>query len=255
MATQLSILQIGGTIDQLTFYKKRGEYKVKRKSAISAARIASDPIFERTRENGRQFGRAGRNGKLLRQALRPLLVSKADDQMISRMVKRLLLCMKADPITVRGEQTLDGGDLSQLQGFDFNSNGPLSTVLYAPYTSSLDRVSGQLDLNVPAFVPVEMLSAPEGASHYKILIAGTAIDFGTDVQEGSYEYDKAESAFLAIGTSLSTALSLSVSVSANNTRHLILAMAVKFYQDFNGVKYALKNGSSDAVAIIGVDQA
>jgi len=38
-----------------------------------ASRIANDPAFQRTRENGSEFGRAGKGGKVIRNAIRILL--------------------------------------------------------------------------------------------------------------------------------------------------------------------------------------
>jgi hypothetical protein len=250
MAKQLGIFQIGGTLDNVTFYREKdGTYAVKKKGFVSAERIATDPAFARTRENGRQFGRAGKSGKLLRTALRPILVSSADHRMVSRLVQRLMLCMKADPTQIRGEQTIAGGDLTLLNGFDFNKSGGLSTVLFAPYTATLDRVTGALDVVVPAFIPAQLLSIPTGATHFKLMAAGTAIEFETEV----YEADQAESAYLAIGNTATVPVTLSISVTPNSTKHLVLTLAVKFYQDFNGAKYALNNGHSDPVAVVGVD--
>ena len=39
------------------------------KGGIDKKRIATDPAFQRTRENGAEFGRAGKGGKLLRSSL------------------------------------------------------------------------------------------------------------------------------------------------------------------------------------------
>jgi hypothetical protein len=52
MARQKSFLKIEGTLDELTFYKSDGNYLVKTKGGISGDRIANDPAFQRTRENG-----------------------------------------------------------------------------------------------------------------------------------------------------------------------------------------------------------
>ena len=63
MARQKGILKIKGTIGDITFYKTKDGYLVKEKSAVEGNRIASDPAFQRTRENNSEFGRAGKAGK------------------------------------------------------------------------------------------------------------------------------------------------------------------------------------------------
>ncbi len=60
MARQKSILPIEGTIQNITFFKSKDGYMAKEKSEISADKIATDPVFERTRENNAEFGRAGK---------------------------------------------------------------------------------------------------------------------------------------------------------------------------------------------------
>ena len=74
MAKQASIIKLKGTIGGITFYKTSQDgYLAKEKSGVDASRIASDPNFQRTRENGSEFGTAGKAGKVLRTALRTFL--------------------------------------------------------------------------------------------------------------------------------------------------------------------------------------
>ena len=65
MARQRSIIKVDGTIGGITFYKSKDGYLAREKGGIPAERIANDPAFQRTRENGAEFGRAGKAGKVL----------------------------------------------------------------------------------------------------------------------------------------------------------------------------------------------
>jgi hypothetical protein len=58
---------------------------MREKSGIDANRIKNDPAFQRTRENGSEFGRAGKAGKTLRTALRTLLLNSSDGRVVSRL--------------------------------------------------------------------------------------------------------------------------------------------------------------------------
>ena len=73
MAKQRGIIKLEGTIGDITFQKTQDGYLAKEKSSIPASRIATDPAFQRTRENNAEFGRAGKAGKVLRNALRGAL--------------------------------------------------------------------------------------------------------------------------------------------------------------------------------------
>jgi len=77
MAKLKGILKIQGTLDDLTFYKSGKDHLVRTKGGVDKARIANDPAFQRTRENGSEFGMAAKAGKMLRTAVRLLMASRS----------------------------------------------------------------------------------------------------------------------------------------------------------------------------------
>src|SRR3954469_20101948 len=154
MARQIGILKVQGTLDDITFYESEDGHMVKTKSAISADRIANDPAFQRTRENGDEFGKAGQAGGRIRGSLRALLQNASDTKLPSRLVQALMLVIQADLTSTRGQRNVIDGEAELLTGFDFNINGKLKTSMYANYTGTIDRVTGKLTVNVPAFVPL-----------------------------------------------------------------------------------------------------
>jgi hypothetical protein len=81
----------------------------------------------------------------------------------------MMKVIQADASSTRGQRNVLDGKLEMLKGFDFN--------LYAPYSVTIDRVTGQLTVTLPPFVPSGMLASPAGATHFKIVSAGAAIDF------------------------------------------------------------------------------
>ena len=122
MAKQKGILPVKGTIGNLTFYKSQDGYLIREKGGIDAERIASDPAFQRTRENGAEFGRAGKAGKLLRNAVRTLSQNASDSKMISRLVREMTKVVKTDKVNPRGLRDVIDGEAELLEGFEFNSN-------------------------------------------------------------------------------------------------------------------------------------
>jgi hypothetical protein len=60
MARQKGIIKLDGTVGGITFYKSKDGYLAREKGGVSADKIANDPNFQRTRENGEEFGRAGK---------------------------------------------------------------------------------------------------------------------------------------------------------------------------------------------------
>jgi len=248
MAQQKGIIKLDGTIGGITFYKSKDGYLAREKGGVSADKIANDPAFQRTRENGAEFGRAGKAGKILRTSLRALLQNASDSRMVSRLTKEMLKVVQADAVNPRGERNVIDGEAELLQGFEFNINGKLGTTLYAPFTAAIDRVSGALTVDIPTFVPIQMLAAPGGSTHYKIISAGVEIDFENE----TYVVDAQDTAIQPWDATATAAINLANAVPAASTHPLFLVLGVEFYQEVNGQMYPLKNGAFNALALVKV---
>ena len=249
MAKQKGIIKLDGTIGGITFYKSTQDgYLAREKGGVSAEKIATDPAFQRTRENGEEFGRAGKAGKLLRNAIRAMLQNASDSRMVSRLTQKMVEVVQADATNPRGQRNVIDGEAELLQGFEFNINGKLGTTLYAPYTSTIDRVAGTLEASIPSFVPLNMIAAPGGTTHFKIISAGAEIDFENE----TFVMDANESTILAWDTTATAVLTLTNTVTANSTKPLFLALGIQFYQQVNGQMYPLKNGAYNALSLVKV---
>lgn len=246
MAKQVGIMPLEGTIGNITFYKSKAGYLAKQKTSISADRIATDPAFIRTRENGTEFGRAGKAGKLLRTAFRELLLNAGDSYVASRLTSEMVKVLRADATNKRGQRNVIDGEAELLQGFEFNVNGRLGGTFYAPYAAVIDRAAGKTSVTIPPFVPINMVAAPFGASHFRIMVSGAEVDF----EANTFVNGSAMSGQLALDTTLTEALNLSVDVPANSTKPLFLALGIEFYQEVNAELYGLKNGSFNALALV-----
>src|SRR5436190_2491729 len=142
MARQKGIIKLRGTIGDITFYKTQDGHLAREKGGIDASRIKNDPAFQRTRENGSEFGRAGKAGKTLRTALRTLLMNSSDSRMVSRLTQAMVKVIQADEVSERGLRNVIDGEAQLLTGFEFNIGGKLGASLFSPYVSSIDRANG-----------------------------------------------------------------------------------------------------------------
>lgn len=248
MARQRGILKLDGTIGDITFYKSKDGYLARERGGIPADRIANDPAFQRTRENGAEFGRAGKAGKILRNAIRALLQNSSDSRMVSRLTSEMVKVIQEDATNPRGLRNVIDGEAELLEGFEFNINGKLGTTLYAPYNTTIDRVAGTLTADIPAFVPMNMIAAPGGATHFKIISAGVEVDFENE----TFVVDDNSSAILPLDTTATAVLNLANTVTANSTHPLFLVLGIEFYQEVNGQMYPLKNGAYNPLSIVKV---
>jgi hypothetical protein len=249
MARQKGIIKLKGTIGDITFYKTQDGHLAREKGGIDASRIASDPAFQRTRENGSEFGRAGKAGKVLRIALRPLMLNSADGRMVSRLTQTMMKVIQADAVSVRGQRNVIDGEVELLTGFEFNIRGKLGTSLFAPFSYAIDRVAGTLDVDLASFVPGNMIAAPTGTTHFKIISGGVEIDFENE----TFVLGSSETAILPWDATATAAINLSNAVTANSTKPLLLALGIEFYQQLNGEMYPLKNGAFNPLSMVAVD--
>lgn len=249
MARQRGIFKIEGKLDDVVFFKSRDGFLVRQDNPLTAERIATDPAFQRTRENGAEFGKAGKAGKILRLAFRSLLQHASDSKMVSRLTKHMVKVIQADTTSARGLRNVIDGEVGLLNGFDFNEAGKLGATWFAPYTASLNRATGALQVDIPSYSPVNALAAPAGATHYKLLCAGAAIDF--EAQE--FEMKDSSSAQLPIDGTATAPLQLVNQVTAGSTKPLFLLLGIEFYQDVNGSLYSLKNGAYNALQIVAAE--
>jgi hypothetical protein len=248
MAKQSGIIKLEGTIGDITFYKSQDGLLARAKGGVDASRIQNDAAFQRTRENGEEFGRAGAAGKLLRLAFRTFLQNASDSKMVSRLTKEMMAVVKADATNLRGQRNVLDGELELLQGFDFNIDGKLSSTLFLAYTATIDRVTGALRVNIPAFSPMNAIAFPEGSTHLWFVSGGASIDF----EAGIIESVNSKSADIAITEAPVAAVDLLNQLTANSTHPLFLVFGIEFYQQVNGVNYALKSGQYNAMALVKV---
>jgi len=248
MAQQKGILKIEGTMGNMTFYKKDGQYLVKEKSAISADKIANDPNFERTRENNSEFGAAGSAGKFLRNALRSLMLNASDTYVTSRVTRLMKDELNLDTASARGQRqpslglaTVEGKAL--LNGFNFNANSVLSGVLFKAF--AVDAATGVITIN--NLVPQKDIAYPSGATHLSIAGAMANIDFAN----GSSDLQITNVQNLVIDLNANNVVLTPVALPAGNGI-MVCLLKIEFFQLMNGVQYPLKNGNYNTLAIVNV---
>ena len=251
MAKQESLILLRGRIENLSFYKTRHDgYLVRKKSTLSAERVRSDPAFKRTRENASEFARAGRAGKLLRRAFKPMLDDLADKRVTSRLTGAMVKVIKRDTINPRGQRTLIDGDATLLEEFQFNRNASLGSSFNPPFSASIDRLTGNMVVDVPAFSPDHRISAPNGATHFRLRAAGAALNF----EGNTYEVATTESADLPLSNDLQEALQLRLTVTPASAHPLFLVLGIEFFDVIkNGDRSFLQDGSYNAMAIVKID--
>jgi hypothetical protein len=138
------------------------------------------------------------------------------------------------------------GEAELLTGFEFNIRGKLGTSLFAPFGANIDRAAGEISVYLASFIPSNMIAAPSGTTHFKIISAGSEIDFEAE----TFVSTNSETAILPWDTTPTAAINHVNLVTANSTKPLFLALGVEYYQQVNGTMYPLKNGSFNPLSLV-----
>lgn len=249
MARQEGIIQLTGSIGNLSFYKSQDGYLARKKSGPGRDRIMSDPAYARTRENIAEFRRAVLATKLLRRAFHECLRSTIDNRASSRLTGAMVKVIQGDARNPRGERKVLDGKVALLEGFEFNRNGKLESTFSAPYIASIDRATGTLTVDVPSCIPARMISSPKGATHFRLKVGGAAIDF----EGNTFSVTTLESADVAISEEVQGPLQFRQHVPPGSIHPLFLIFGIEFSQSVNGIQHPLNNGAFNAMAIVKVE--
>jgi hypothetical protein len=248
MARQSGLIKLKGTLDNVNFCKTKDGNLARMKTSVDAKRIANDPAFERTRENGKEFGSSAGSGKLLRDAVRPMAMNASDGRVTARMTKIMTAIKNLDSVNDRGKRVVaqgiqDPAGSATLKGFDFNKEAILGSILFKPFT--LDPATGAIV--IANLAPQNDVIWPQGATHIQLSGGFVGLDFGT----GEKELQVSAPVNLPIDTTQTTVTLTPAGVPAVGTTKLYL-LKIEFFQEVNGSQYTLKNGLYNALRIVEV---
>lgn len=248
MAKLNGILKIEGTLQDMTFYKSQDGHLVRTKGGVSGDRIANDPAFARTRENGSEFGISASGGKLLRDTVRIMMQTSSDNRVTSRLTQVMAQIKNFDATSLRGERTVgiglataDGKAL--LKGFNFNDRAVLGAILYKAY--SVTTATGVI--NIANLVPASDIAVPGGATHLSLKSAFAIVDFDA----GTSDIEFSNVVNLPIDYTSGT-VTLTPAAVPTGTGTKIYFLQIEFYQEVNGVQYSLNNGAYNTLSIVEV---
>jgi hypothetical protein len=175
-------------------------------------------------------------------------LNSADGRMVSRLTQKMIQVIQADLVNDRGLRNIIDGEAELLSGFEFNIRGKLGTSLFAPYVATIDRVTGVIEVTMAPFIPSNMIAAPSGTTHYKIISAGAEVDFEAE----TFVVTNSETPILPWDAIATTAITQTNNVTPASTKPLFLALGIEFYQQVNGKMYPLKNGAYNPLSLVKV---
>lgn len=258
MSKQTGLIRLKGTIGGVTFYKSEGEDLARIANGPNKERIENDPAYQRTRENNKEFGGSANASKALRTAFSSSLHTMADSKLTSRLT-RIFKAINAKGEGIRGQRpVMISANRSMLLNLEFNKKTVFSSIFSAPFTVTPAASRNGVSVEVPAFDPNVYISAPAGATHFRIIVAiGSISDFIYNVSTGHYEpVQPALNSLGSVGYSAYTALASAAPVDFDATLSLpgtpameaevsvLCCLGIEFYQQIGGTNYVLAQGNA-----------
>ena len=266
MAIQDSFIKIKGSLGGLTFYEKDGKSLIKTSSGVSKERIMTDPKYKRTRENMVEFGASAKIGKSFRAGFVSIRKIVGDNSLTGRVTGLMKQVNKAG-IGVRGERTFEiFANKNLIEGFEFKKDLKLSSIFYAPFSLPIvDANRSVVDLLVPDFNASNLITAPEGATHFKLMLSASVLsDLEYDVPEKAYKFVNTEenekSAIVfsneipikgMVGSDVNLQADLGFTSPLPASAGVVIGFGILFYQEMNGEFYDLARNNAMRVVMVG----
>jgi len=190
MATIKGAIQMTGGIKGVSFYNLKGSDKVymRTKGGPTKNQIANSPSYEGVRKEQKEFSGCARFGSLARYAFGGLhrLADYNLTPVLNGIGKNL---MKLDTVSEKGQRSLKlTAYKPALDGFNFNRNYPLSSVLRVAPQWELDRNSLTAVVTIPRINADIDLQNIQKLPFFRLIVAiGTISDMVYNSTVNEYE--------------------------------------------------------------------
>jgi hypothetical protein len=257
MSKQKGIIKLVGNIGGMSFYTSNGEYLARTAGGPTKERIATGSNFVRTRENNAEFGGSAKVGKAFRTALSSVIQTMGGSTLTATLT-RLFKSINSRASGVRGQRPIAlSANKAQAKGLELNNKISFTSVFNAPYTVTADADRVAITFTIPAFIPINFINAPAGATGFRVAAAvGWLSDYSFDNNTLSYEPTVPDQNSLGI-TAYSTIQPISnvpatITLTATAPGGLvpdagvsvIACLGIEFYQKIDSVDYLLAQGNA-----------
>ena len=151
MAISKSIMQLEGSMANVSMYKMHGSDKVivRAKGGPTKNQIKTKPKFEKVRQNNGEWAGCTRMGSKIRHSF--AVMNHLEDYPVTGALNAL--CKEIQKLDTESEPGRRAIRLSQyknmISGFSFSNKQVLESVLRVPLDTTLDRVAGEAHIDIP----------------------------------------------------------------------------------------------------------
>ena len=239
----------GGSLGETTFVKSEDGYRAKEKIVYLKNHFDKNPEYERVRENAANFGNASSAASKIRMCVYTFLAQRKDGKMFRNLQSLVTKVIKLDPTGARGKQQIKSEYLDLLVGFEMNSTCSFKSVFNTRFNINADRVSGKVDINIPAFIPGLRINAPKGSTHFTLIAAASVINFDGNEKPQQVHF---ESEPMPLNDSLTDDWKIAFTLLPGSVHPIFIYLGVEFTEATLGVRSPVAHRKKDALCIVKV---
>ncbi|WP_276483270.1 hypothetical protein [Paraflavitalea pollutisoli] len=179
MAKLDGLLKLRGSVGGLTFVRgEHGETYVKEKSGPRPCRLKDGEDFANSRRAAAEFKTSGKATRTFRYAMDRLLAGVEGRSLTGRINAWLLRAIQSDAVNEWGYRRVEAGDLTVLEGFEFNESLPLEELLPLNLRDRVPAGRDEARISVPGFrLRRADKNVPKLATHFRMVSAMIFVDF------------------------------------------------------------------------------
>ncbi|MDF2188213.1 SMI1/KNR4 family protein [Paraflavitalea sp. CAU 1676] len=224
MARYYGPVKIRGSVGGLTYYENEEGQFVKEKGSPRECRMQYGEEFMRSRRYAAEFQGATAVARQLRDAMGNLTIGVRSMRASSNMTTWLLSVAHTDPVSDWGERKVWLGDLSLLQGYEFNKNNKLDDALPVPLWDNCRLVDGKATVKLPGFRLRRKKNLPDNASHFRMVSAVLYLDAG----KKTYKRDLKEGTLCEIGNKAGPAFEAEHEIAAGEGQLVLWLVGIEY---------------------------
>jgi hypothetical protein len=249
MPKQISpVVKLRGKIDQISFFVSQDGYMARKTGTFNKQKYLTAESYDLTRRNASEFGIAGKAGRVFRNAWNLEIDKAGDNRLISRVTQGMVKVLQSDTVSVYGSRRVEKGDLTMLEKLEFNVALPFIASVKPEIDVTVVRATGQITINFPSYISEKQIAAPYGATHFSFFAAAAAVDF----LEETSTTDRDAMADQLFSMTPTTASTIQLTMPANSTLPIFVALGVEFKKIVNGTAFSFSEHTS-AMRLLAVD--
>ena len=249
MAKQAGIFQTRGTIGNVTFKQTVNGFQLGMKSSLDKSKMDGNPRFDGTREANRDFTAAAKGAKLIIEAMKEATKLVNTAMTYPRLQRAARSVVNSDSVHRRGQKTMADGNQMLLLNFDFNDKAQLSNNMRIALAPSIDRVTGEFELVFPEFDPAKVLSFPETATHYQLVLCGANLNF----VENTYGSVLSESGVLPLAVETASSVTLEATFTPGTLDPIFVGVGIRFFTEDGAFFNTMKGAAQNSFKIVSID--